>query len=60
MASKHDAKRARESFSQTQHNLARHKGQQFWMQKPSQPRIPPKPTAKPAPAPAKAPTEERD
>ncbi|MBX3215534.1 MAG: hypothetical protein KF850_26080 [Labilithrix sp.] len=49
MASKHDAKRARENFSQMQHNLARHKGQQFWMQKPTQPRIAPKLTAVQAP-----------
>lgn len=35
-----------------QHNVARHKGQQFWMQKPKQPRIPPKVATKPEPAPA--------
>ncbi|MDB4942183.1 MAG: hypothetical protein JWP97_1717 [Labilithrix sp.] len=46
MASKHDAKRARESFFQMQDNLARQKGQQFWMQKPKQPSIAPKAGAK--------------
>lgn len=54
MASKHDAKRARENVFAMQNNLARHKGQQFWMQKPVQPKIAKAPKAKPAPAPAPA------
>lgn len=57
MASKHDAKRARENIYVMQTNLARQKGQHFWAQRPVQPKIAKAPKAAPEPEPVPEPTE---